>query len=153
MFLYVPLAKNHMLWIWGQCIFIWRALIQWSPRLRAAAALTDGSQPVYTYVWDTLRPITATAANQRLHMYEIRCGGQSPLRQRPQPTSVYIHVCKNTSRPITATAAIQCLHMYERRRGRSLKPTSVYESRRGGSLITIKKPSKVLMPLNVKCTK
>ena len=123
-------SENHQLAV------IWRALIQWSPRLRAAAALTDGTQPVYTYVWDTLRPITATAANQRLHMYEIRGGGQSPLRQRPQPTSVYI--CKNTSRPITATAAIQCLHMYERRRGRSLKPTSVYESRRGGSLITIK---------------
>ena len=79
-----------------------------------AAACSGGShwrQPTGVYMWDTLRPITATAANQRLHMYEIRGGGgQSPLRQRPQPTSVYI--CKNTSRPITATAAIQCLHNY-----------------------------------------
>ena len=98
-------------------------------------SLTAANRCIHMYE-DTLRPITATAANQRLHMYEIRGGGQSPLRQRPQPTSVYI--CKNTLRPITATAAIQCLHMYERRRGRSLKPTSVYESRRGGSLITIK---------------
>ena len=55
-------SENHQLAV------IWRALIQWSPRLRAAAALTDGSQPVYTY------------------MYETRCG-QSPLRQ---PTSGYI---------------------------------------------------------------
>ena len=121
--------------VWGQCIFIWRALIQWSPR-PACSGGSHWRQPTGVYIC-----MRHAAANHRygmptsgLHMYEITRRRPITATAAAAANQSYTYV-RNTSRPITATAAIQCLHMYERRRSRSLKPTSVYESRRGGSLM------------------